>query len=157
VSEFAPQEIEAWHEAGHAVVARLLGGRVRSLTLDAEEEIFGGRAEIEWPDGSPTEVASLSARAALGGPLAEIERFGGEALDDPHVFSAWSADWGEVERCAAEVETDEAERLALVKSWVAEVRTMISTPNVEERIARVADALDAHGTLDEDLFEDCLA
>ena len=33
---------------------------------------------------------------------------------------------------------------------------MLLDPGVEELVARVADALDAHGELDETLFEDCL-
>jgi hypothetical protein len=156
VGAFEDGEVEAWHEAGHAVVARLLGARVRSLTLDAEEDEFGGRSEIAWPPAAEAESASLSARVALAGPIAEVERFGGENLDDPHVLSAWAADWAEVERCADVVAPGGTDRLEAVRAWVAEVRRLVADPEVEERIARVADALDAHRTLDETLFEDCL-
>lgn len=157
MSAYEDGEVEAWHEAGHAVVARLLGARIRSLTLEAEEEHFGGRAEIEWPGATAAEVASLSGRTALGGPVAEIERFGRDELDGLEVLAAWASDWEEVERCAFELEREDAARETLVRGWVAEVRRLVSDPDVEERIARVADALDAHGTLDEDLFEDCLS
>jgi hypothetical protein len=150
-------EADAWHEAGHAVVARLLGGRVRWVTLETEEEHEQGRAAIEWRPRDARELASLSARAALGGPLAELVHRGEDGLEDPSVLAAWAADEQEVERAATELEPDPEKRVALIRSWLEEVRALVTDPVVEERIARVADALDAHGTLDEDLFEDCLA
>lgn len=149
-------ELEAWHEAGHAVVAHLLGGRVLSVSLEPAEESLGGRSTVEWRGADAREAASLSGRVALAGPIAEVERFGGEDLDDVHVLAAWAADWSEIERCVAVVEPDAAARERVVEAWAREVRGLLADPEVEERVARVADALDAHGELDETLFEDCL-
>ena len=98
----------------------------------------------------------LSGRVALAGPIAEVERFGGHDLDDVHVLAAWEADWREIERCAAVLERQAEGQRRLVEGWAREVRTMLLDPGVEELVARVADALDAHGELDETLFEDCL-
>jgi len=148
--------VEAWHEAAHGVVARLLGGDVRWLTLEADEVEFGGRSEIAWPPASALEHASLSARVALAGPIAELERFGDDDLGDPRVLSAWEADWAEVERCAGLVAQDEEERRSAIRTWMAEVRGLLRQPDVEELVARVADALEAHRTLDGTLFEDWL-
>ena len=47
-----PEEIEAWHEAGHAVVGHLLGGRVLRVSLEPEEEGFGGRSAISCQSAS---------------------------------------------------------------------------------------------------------
>ena len=151
-----PSEIEAWHEAGHAVIAHLLGGRIVSVTLEPEEEGFGGRSAIQWSTSDGASVASLSGRVALAGPIAEVERFGGQDLDDVHVLAAWEADWREIERCAAVLERQPDGQKRVVEAWAREVRTMLLDPGVEELVARVADALDAHGELDETLFEDCL-
>jgi hypothetical protein len=151
-----PTEIEAWHEAGHAVIAHLLGGRIVSISLEPEEDGFGGRSAIQWGTSDGASVASLSGRVALAGPIAEVERFGGHDLDDVHVLAAWEADWREIERCAAVLERQAEGQRRLVEGWAREVRTMLLDPGVEELVARVADALDAHGELDETLFEDCL-
>ena len=150
-------EAEAWHEAGHAVVARLLGGRVVWISLEDDSDEHDGRAAIEWRPRNERELASLSGRAALGGPLAELLHRGDDSLQDPEVLAAWVDDEREVERCAKIVEPDGERRVALIRRWLEEVRAIVEQPDVEERIARVADALDAHGTLDETLFEDCLA
>jgi hypothetical protein len=149
-------EIEAWHEAGHAVVAHLLGGRIVSVTLEPEEDGYGARSAIEWGASDEAAVANLSGRVALAGPIAEVERFGGHELDDVHVLAAWEADWQEIERCAAVLEREEEGQKRVMERWAREVRTMLLDPGVEELVARVADALEAHGELDETLFEDCL-
>lgn len=149
--------VAAWHEAAHGVVARLLGGDVRWLTLEADEEAFGGRSEIAWPPATAREHASLSARVALAGPIAELERYGDDDLGDPRVLSAWEADWAEVERCAGLVAADEDDRRSAIRAWAAEVRHLLRGPGLEELVARVADTLEAHRTLDQVLFEDCFA
>lgn len=149
--------VEAWHEAAHGVVARLLGGEVRWLTLEADEDEFGGRAEIAWPPATALEQASLSGRVALAGPIAELERFGDEDLGDPRVLAAWEADWAEVERCASVASNDEEQRRSAIRAWMAEVLRLLRDPDVEERVARVADALEAHRTLDRTMFDDCIA
>ncbi len=149
-------DAEAWHEAGHGLIAHLLGGEVRTLTLESDEEAFEGRATIEWPAAAPAESARRSALTALGGPLAELI-FRGEAdLDDPGLVRAWDGDWQEVERCAEKVQPDPDLRTDLIQRWIHEVDGTLRTDRSEEVLARIADALDAHGTLDETLFEECL-
>ena len=71
-------------------------------------------------------------------------------------WRATAGDWREIERCAAVLERQAEGQRRLVEGWAREVRTMLLDPGVEELVARVADALDAHGELDETLFEDCL-
>lgn len=151
----SPEE-DAWHEAGHAVVAHALGARIVCLTLEAEEEDFQGRATVEWPAASPRDHAARSAQVALAGPIAELIHFGAGAPDALEQARAWEADWLEVERCAETVAPDPEERTAWIERWFRAVEALISPPPMQERIARVADALDAHGTLDETLFEDCV-
>lgn len=150
-------EREAWHEAGHAVIAHLLGGEVREVTLDSDDDAFEGRVTVNWPAGTAVEVAERSARAALAGPLAELARYEDEL--DPgaaEIRAAWSGDWAEVERCAAVCSPDPDRRTPLIERWFRDVSALLEREDAESLIGRVADALDAHGTLDETLFEDCL-
>ena len=149
-------EGEAWHEAGHALVAHGLGGRIMMLTLESDEEEFEGRASVEWPPADEQETATRSALTALGGPLAELIFEGEVDATDPDLVAAWAGDWEEVERCAAIVQPDPDHRTDLIQAWLAQTEATLSSPEAEEVLARIADALDAHGTLDETLFEDCL-
>ncbi len=155
MSSPTPDEYLSWHEAGHAVVARLLGGHVRLVTLEQDDDGVGGMASIEWPVKSDAGCADLSGRVALAGPLAEIERFGAFDPGDLRVLAAWEMDWAEVDRCATALRSTDEGREALIRSWVEDVRQIVGDPDVEERIARVAEMLDAHGTLDEDLLDEC--
>ena len=151
----SPEE-EAWHEAGHALMAHLLDGTVESLTLESDEELFEGRASIAWPPAPAPEAARRSALTALAGPLAELIFRGDVDLEDPDLVRAWDGDWQEVERCAAVVEPDPDLRTDLIQRWIHGVETTLRSPRQEETLARIADALDAHGTLDRTLFEECL-
>lgn len=149
-------EVLCWHEASHAVIAHVLGGRVRLVTLEQEEDELGGMTSIEWPSQHVSNREGHSARVALAGPLGELARFGEADPEDVRALRVWELDWKEVDRSASAIHGDPEERDKLIRSWVREVSELLEDPNIEERIARVADALDAHETLDEDLFEDCL-
>lgn len=145
-------EADAWHEAGHAVMAHLLGGEVTQVTVEDDDDAFGGRVVIRWPGDDP----EASARVALAGPLTEIVRLGVERDEDVTLAAAWEADWAEVERAAAALEPDPERRTPLIEGWIAAVRRDLEQDRVMDLIARVADAVDAHGTLDEALFSDCV-
>lgn len=150
-------EREAWHEAGHAVVAHLLGGKVLEVTLESEDDAFEGRVTVAWAGASAREAAGRSGRAALAGPLAELARYEGELdVGAAEIRAAWSGDWDEVEACLACVEPDPERRTSLLRRWFDEVGQLVARHDVETLIGRVADALDAHGTLDESLFLHCL-
>ena len=154
------------HEAAHAVVARLLGGEVRTVTIEAEHDGHAGHTEVAWTSGPPEERLACSARVALAGPLMEIVLRGGgaglEALEDPDLVEqlraeqyVWASDWQEVIAALEQLEPHLERREALFERWMREVCSYLVDPVVEEHILRVADALDAHGTLDDTLFEDC--
>lgn len=151
----SPEE-DAWHEAGHAVIALALGARVTSLTLEDEDARFEGRAVVLWPAAPPGVRAEWSAQVALAGPLTELAQFGDGAPTSPSQLSAWKADWEEVERCAALLAPDPGERTLWIERRFKDVEGLLARSEIQERIARVADALDAHGTLDETLIEDCI-
>ena len=149
-----------WHEAGHALVAHLLGGEVRLVTLESELDDHEGHVEVVWRGGSAEDRARRDALVALGGPLAELWRVGRHQLEDPEVLRSWARDWQVVEdalRVLADDPTDAAERERLYRELVGEVQQQLEDPEVDEKLARIADMLLAHETLDETLFEDAVA
>jgi hypothetical protein len=92
--------------------------------------------------------------AALAGPVAEA-RFRGD-LESLTELSAWRADFREVQR-ALRAEGPPATHAALLQRWLLRVRQELDDPDGWERLCRIADQLEAHGTLDEDLLGDVLA
>ncbi len=146
-----------WHEAGHAVVAHLLGAEIYEVTLESDDDAFSGRVSAAWHGRSPKDAATSSGCAALAGPLAELSFEGQVDPEDSGIRAAWNGDWQEVERCAALVEPDPELRTDVIRAWIERVEALVEEPRTDELIARVADALSAHGTLDETLFLDAIA
>ena len=154
---FDPHDLDlataAYHEAGHVLMAHLLGGYVAHVTLESERDELAGLTTIRWHSHNQRDRQRCSALAALAGPLAE-SRWRGET-DTLEVFTAWRADWNEVQQAlATQAETGDATKL--LHQWLYEVRQQLDDPLVWEVLCRVADALEAHGTLDENLLDDVL-
>lgn len=145
--------LAAYHEAGHVVVAHLVGGRVVEASIESEHDGHRGHTQVVWSNASTDEVRVGSALAALGGPIAETLWLGDEP--DASALGAWRADWEEVEAALADAASDE-DRDALRSSWIARVVSALRDPVAWERACRVADHLEAHGTLEEDQIEDLL-
>lgn len=144
--------VAAYHEAGHAFLAHRLGGRVLAVSLELDEDDEQGRTSVQWPPAPRAEQQRRSALVALAGPLAELH-FRGE-LDQLDTLSAWRADWREVQQALAAQPGQEPQRV--LRRWLAEVRAALCEPAAWERLCRLADSLEAHGTLDADLLEDLL-
>jgi hypothetical protein len=146
----------AYHEAGHAYLAHLLGGRVLEVSLEPDgddgDENPAGRTAVRWSAAPRAEQQRRSALVALAGPLAELH-FRGE-LDQLDTLSAWRADWREVQQALAGQRAKDP--AAVLRRWLAEVRAALTEPAAWERLCRLADALEAHGTLDADLLDDLL-
>jgi len=74
----AIRKVIAYHEAGHAVVARLLGESIISVTIaDIKEENTGvlRPSAAYWASGTAAEVAGheTDAKVALAGPMAQLK------------------------------------------------------------------------------------
>lgn len=155
---FDPDDLDpvtaAYHEAGHALVAHRLGGRVVLVTIEDEDGAVHGKTTVHWQVAEPRERARRIGLAALGGPLAEARHRG--HIDAPEVFTAWAADWRAVQQALAKHVVPGAPTAALLARWVAEVSAWLADDDVWEQLCRIADALEAHGTLDEDLLADAL-
>ena len=149
---FDPTDLDAvtaaYHEAGHVVMAHLLGGRVvlASVEHDLEQEGQAGRTVVRWHAIGDRERVRRSAMVALAGPVAESHWRGGTPWVD--ALHAWQADWREVQaalRC--ELDAD-----GTLRRWLREVAAEITDEAAWAHLCCVADALEAHGTLDETLL-----
>lgn len=152
---FDPADLDpvtaAYHEAGHAYLAHRLGGLVVAVTIEDEDGELMGRTTVHWRSGDANERRRRSALVALAGPVAEARWRGDVEL--LAALSAWRADWQEAQ-AALRASAPAAEQPALLQRWLREVRDELDDPDGWERLCRIADALEAHGTLDEDLLAD---
>lgn len=143
---------EAWHEAGHALAAHRLGGRVFEVTLESEREGVEGHVSVEWGRADDETEAHRQATVALAGPVAELVFQGEDVLHDPEALASWRADWETAESWLIRGHADPLARDEARHAILRELHTLFDGPAGYERLARVADALDAHVTLDDRLF-----
>lgn len=151
--------ITAHHEAGHVLLAEALGGRVVYVSVLPAE--YGdvrahGVTKAIWPHSSDSaRDAMLLAKVALAGPAAELIY-----CDEQYSFSIlreWWTDWqaatNALRVASPEPLTDEQLRYVL-KRLFQEMIAYVSRDEVWDRIAGLADELDAHETLEEDQLEE---
>lgn len=143
----------AYHEAGHVLLAHLLGGEVTLVTLESEEHEQEGHTEVRWRGLAERERQRRSALVALAGPVAE-QIWRGEDLDDDSA-AAFAADHAEIEAVLQGLAAPH-ERERTLRRWLQEVVAALRDPRTWEQLCRVADALEAHETLDADLLDELL-
>jgi hypothetical protein len=143
----------AYHEAGHVLMAHLLGGQVVHTTLETDDGALQGQTTVEWRHRDDRERRRCSALVALAGPVAEARWRGDVGLLDG--ISAWRADWQEVQLALA-AESPAGDRVSLLHRWLREVTVQLDDPAAWEQLFRIADELEAHGTLDAVLLGELL-
>ena len=146
-------EIAAYHEAGHVLQAHIAGGEVLESTLESEHDDHVGHTAVRWSGLDAEERAHRSGLVALAGPVAETLWRGGDVFDQD--ISPWRGDWDEANAALAIVAPD-VERDAVRQQWITEIVRELRDPAAWEILCRIADALQAHGTLDRSLLEEIL-
>ena len=159
---FDPSDLDtitgAYHEAGHVVMAHILGGEVVHVTIENDDDELLGLTTVRWRKSDDAERRRCSALVALAGPVAET-RWRGEA-DLLDTLTAWHGDWQEIEQAlaaetrAANGSNGDAGRL--LHQWLHEVLAQFEDTMIWEHLCRVAEALEAHGTLDDAMLDDVL-
>ena len=155
-------EATCYHEAGHAVVAYVLGGDVQSVSLGGEaDEVLPqrfGECRVVWADPQRASTAWCEMMTLLAGSVAErLQR--GElelpAASSDDVRRATELAWMiERERPGGPAGGDRPSLdLAVhrrLKSSVATLHQWFNRENIWAAIAAVADELETHETLDND-------
>ena len=152
-------ELVAYHEAGHALVAHLLGGQIQLVTIapdDADGPRRSGDAQIVWRRSrmSDREFAAKSIQVHLAGPVAEMI-YSGEPYH-PAFIAEWSADWEGALAAAEVLFPDEHKRVTYVEQTVAALHRQLQGDDLWPALAALADHLLAHETLDREQVEEVL-
>ncbi len=125
---------------------------MKEVTLESEIEGLEAHVAVEWERADGREGIRSQALVALAGAVAELVFRGEDVLEDPTLLWSWSGDWDEAREQLARLKLDARAEEAELRSILDELHVLFRGPCNYERLARVADALDAHGTLDRGLF-----
>ena len=145
-------EETAYHEAGHALVATLLGGRVISVTIAPDDDDGPrrfGDTQVAWRRSlSERELRERGVQVALGGPVAEM-LYTGDPFH-PGLVAEWAGDWQSAWELAASLMPDERKRLSYLEDLTRQLHRLLDAEPHWSALAALADNLLAHETLERD-------
>jgi hypothetical protein len=150
-------EILAYHEAGHALMALLLGGDVRRVTIEPDGDELpdrDGDTMVAWrpSEWSEREFAANSVQVSLAGPVAEM-LYSGDPFH-PALVIEWSADWREAWQAAARLHPRERQRLEYLERTSIRLYHLLDREDLWAALAALADNLLAYETLDGEQIEE---
>ena len=153
-------ELTAYHEAGHAVLAHHLGGRVKRISIEPEwddELRHVGDTEVLWPVGRMTgaEFQEAGVLVALAGPVAEM-LYSGEPFH-PALVAEWANDWDEAARMCAEFIPVEELQMQYLEAQTHRLWQLVNGEPLWSAVAALADELLAHETLEEEQIQETLS
>jgi len=144
-------DIVAYHEAGHALMAILLGGEIRLVTIEPDNDDGPqryGDTQVLWRrrGESDKEFAATAIQVSLAGPAAEMI-YSGDPFH-PGLVAEWSADWEEAWRWATLLHAREQRRLEYLEQRSIQLYHRLKADNLWPALAAIADHLLAHETLE---------
>ena len=150
-------ELIAYHEAGHALMAILLGGKVEQVTIEPDNDdgpLREGDTRVLWRHAGPgdKEFARKAVQVSLAGPVAEMI-YSGDPYH-PGLVAEWAADWGEAWQAAILIYPDERQRLAYLERVSIQLYNRLKDDDHWPAVASLADHLLAHETLEGEQVEE---
>ncbi|MCA9107842.1 MAG: hypothetical protein KDA83_20700 [Planctomycetales bacterium] len=151
------EEINAYHESGHAYMAVRVGARVLQVTLEPEWDDGPSRyadIAVEWPRESPPSRALIDRQllVILAGPVAEMLYTGDKF--HPAMVAEWRADWRHAWRLAALIHADDQQRMKYLEQLCAGVHETLNEAHHWAAVAAIADHLLAHETIEGEEVEE---
>ena len=150
-------ELIAYHEAGHALMVLLLGGKVKHVTIEPENDDGPerhGDTQVFWPRAAigDKEFAKKVVQVCLAGPVAEMI-YSGEPYH-PLFVAEWAADWREAWEAAVPLHPNDRRRLAYLERVSIELYHRLKEDKMWATLASLADSLLAHETLEGEQVEE---
>ena len=145
------EETTAFHEAGHAFAAVMVGARVISVTIDPDYNDMPDRygdTEVGWDRSqfSDREFAEKFALVSLAGPVAEMILSGDRW--HPASLPEWSGDWHQAMHSARKLFKLDADCVRFLERMAVEAHQVFSRDDVWPFIGAIVDELVAHETLE---------
>jgi ATP-dependent Zn protease len=152
-------ELTAYHEAGHALMAHLLGGKVKHVTIEPDHDDGPDRhgdTQVHWRRSQMTdkEFAKKAVQVSLAGPVAEMI-YSGDPFH-PGLVPEWAADWRTAWELAVPLHPGERQRLEHLEQLSIQLYHRLKEDDLWSALASLADHLLAHETLDSEQVEEIL-
>jgi ATP-dependent Zn protease len=152
-------ELIAYHEAGHALMAVLLGGKVKQVTIEPDDDdgpARQGDTQVVWRRNgvSEKEFARCAVQVSLAGPVAEMI-YSGDPYH-PGLVAEWAADWRDAWEAAAVLHAEERQRLDYLEQVLIQLYHRLKADDLWAALASLADNLLAHETLEREQVEEIL-
>jgi ATP-dependent Zn protease len=152
-------ELVAYHEAGHALIAHLLGGKVKQVTIDPDNDDGPerlGDTQVRWRRScGEKELAQNMIQVCLAGPVAEMI-YSGDPYH-PGVVPEWAADWRDAWETAQLLFPIERQRLQYLEQVSIELYHRMKQDDLWAALASLADHLLAHETLEHEEIEEIVS
>ena len=150
-------EIIAYHEAGHALMALLLGGEVKLVTIEPDNDDGPDRqgdTQVLWRRAgiSDKEFARNAVQVSLAGPVAEMIYSGDPYY--PGLVAEWAADWREAWNSALVLHPNEPQRLEYLEDVSIQLYRRLKEDHLWAALASLAYHLLAHASLEGELVEE---
>lgn len=150
-------ETTAYHEAGHALIAVLLGGKVTRVTIDPDDDDEPqrfGDTQILWRHSSTSDqrFAEITVQVSLAGPVAEMI-YTGDSIH-PGVVPEWAADWRDAWNAVVLLQPVERKRMEYLEQVSVQLYQRFQRTEIWSALAALADHLLAPETLEAEEVED---
>ncbi|MEM9943805.1 MAG: M50 family metallopeptidase [Planctomycetota bacterium] len=149
-------DVTAYHEAGHAVIATMLGGKVIGVTVEPEEDGLYGNTEVAWKQNGVSRKTQLvrEIQTLIAGPLTEAIYQGKDEYWE--VTEESSGDWLKASQLVSELISGRATQSRILAQQVTEIYQVLNSEKCWNAIAALADELEAHETLDAEAAQEVL-
>ena len=146
-------EITAWHEAGHAVVAVMLGGVIDEVSVELPDTEAAGATGVFWASASDARSQCINdIHVALAGPIAEMIFIGD--YDYLRIKQEHAVDWEVVAASVQRMGMSPVAAQKFLSSVATELYERLRQDEVWSAVADVAERLELDGTIDGNTVND---
>jgi ATP-dependent Zn protease len=149
------EELTAYHEAGHALMAVACGGKIVHVSITPPDDDGlkrFGESIVQWPRSAAAEVEMAELKVSLAGPVAELTFDGARVSIDQ--CAEFADDWRRACMSASRLKSDAASRQRLLTDAESWVWNFFEDENYWAATCAIADELLAHETIEHDAVAD---
>jgi ATP-dependent Zn protease len=147
--EFEEDELTAYHEAGHVVMALQTGGTIVRASIEPPDDDGPnryGETITSWRQITEAETCRAEIAVSLGGPVAEMIYT--NEMRDLESVPEWHADWQRVLISAVHFSNHEAKARRMIEQSKQAVHSLLDSENGWAAVAAIADLLLTHDTVE---------